>query len=107
MTYQFDDKVDTDGKSWRLFDNPTETPIHPLGADTKWRLYEFPNGWGASVVSGFYSYGGPAGLWELAVTEGLRGALSYSTPITDDVVGYLDEDGVEDLLRRISELDPR
>lgn len=88
-----------------LFDNPTETPNHPLGG-TRWRIYGFPNGWGASVVSGFFSYGGP-GLWELAVTEGLRGPLSYSTPVTDDVIGWLDEDGVEELLQQISQLPPR
>ena len=90
-----------------LFDNPTEVPIHPTDKGARWRLYGFPNGWGASVVSGYFSYGGPSGLWELAVTEGLRGDLSYDTPITDDVIGWLDEDAVEEILIRISELPPR
>lgn len=88
----------------RLFDTPNETPEHPLGPDVEWRLFEFANGWGASVVRGGISYGQDAGLWELAVTEGLRGPLNYSTPITDDVVGWLDEDEVEELLQQISHL---
>lgn len=88
----------------RLFDTPNETPIHPYFAGAEWRLYEFPNGWGASVVRGGISYGRNGGLWELAVTEGLRGPLNYSTPITDDVEGWLDEDEVEELLQEISRL---
>lgn len=72
--------------------------------------YEFrmPNGYGASVIQSAMSYGGGEGLWELAVLtygEGDdTGVLTYDTPITDDVVGHLDTQGVMDLLRRIEQL---
>ena len=33
------------------------------------KIYKFPNGYGASVIKGPYSYGGPDGLWELAVLD--------------------------------------
>ena len=33
---------------------------------------QFPNGYGASVVSHEYSYGGTEGLWELAAIEALE-----------------------------------
>jgi hypothetical protein len=54
------------------------------------RRYEFENGYGASAVCHPYSYGGPAGLWEIAVLD-KDGHLTYDTPITDDVLGYLSE----------------
>jgi hypothetical protein len=68
----------------------------------------FPNGYGVSVITGPGAYGGEVGLYELAVThpngdEG-RGALCYSTPITDDVIGYLYPDDVTRLMTEISML---
>ena len=67
------------------------------------RKYRFANGYGASVVRHEYSYGGSAGLWELAVLD-RDGKLTYATPITGDVVGYLTEAEVEAYLDRIAAL---
>lgn len=69
--------------------------------------FQFDNGYGASVVKHRFSYGSMEDLWELAVTK--RGAsgdwyLYYDTPITDDVLGYLTEERVRDILRQIKEL---
>jgi hypothetical protein len=66
--------------------------------------YKFPNGFGASVVRHDFSYGGPQGLWELAVL-GPNGHLTYETPITDDVLGYLSEAEVTATLDRIAALE--
>ena len=63
-------------------------------------VYEFENGYGASVVSHDVSYGGDRGLYEIAVLDS-GGDLCYSTPITEDVIGYADEDKVLDTLQRI------
>ncbi len=63
----------------------------------------FDNGFGASVVKHDFSYGGKDGLYELAVID-KKGDLTYSTPITDDVVGYLNEDEVTGLLEQIQQL---
>jgi len=71
------------------------------------KLYRFDNGYGASVVRFDGSYGAESGLWELAVLEYGKGdhyELTYDTPITDDVVGYLTDDEVQDYLRRIRAL---
>lgn len=71
------------------------------------RLYRFDNGYGASVICHSGSYGNDRGLWELAViryTDGDKYVLDYSTPITDDVIGYLDEDEIIALLVRIGAL---
>ena len=67
------------------------------------RLYKFDNGFGVSVIKGPYSYGGEEGLWELGVL-GKDGHLTYETPITDDVEGYLTESAVDNLLERIAAL---
>ena len=64
---------------------------------------KFPNGYGASIVRGPYTYGGPDGLYELAVLD-TEGKLTYDTPVTGDVEGYLTEDNVMSLLKDISEL---
>ena len=73
------------------------------------RIYRFPNGYGASVVMGPYTYGGSKGLWELAVIRFFGSGpddfnLVYETPITDDVLGYLTEAEVDNYLKRIENL---
>lgn len=64
----------------------------------------FPNGYGASIVKHDFSYGGKQGLWELAVI-GKDGRLSYDTPITQDVLGWLTEDDVNKTLKQIEALE--
>ena len=73
----------------------------------------FGNGYGASIIiDNFASYGGSSGLYELAVmnvdpnTKELRG-IDYSTPITNDVLGYLSLDDVKKYLRQIKKLPNR
>lgn len=70
-------------------------------------VYRFSNGYGASVVQGGHTYGGDDGLWELGVVvfDGDDWHLTYDTPITDDVIGWLDPEGVAGLLIRIAALD--
>jgi hypothetical protein len=61
---------------------------------------QFDNGYGASVVCTPYTYGGKEGLYELAVF-GKNGHITYDTPVTNDVEGYLSEDDVTNLLEQI------
>lgn len=74
------------------------------------KIFKFENGYGASVVKNPYSYGGDEGLWELAVVlvyengEGLSFELVYDTPITEDVLGWLTWEEVEETLKQIEEL---
>ena len=72
-------------------------------------LFKFPNNRGASVIKHTYSYGHDADLWELGVvrfgTDGDIWGLDYETEITDDVIGFLTDENVRDLLKRIKELD--
>jgi hypothetical protein len=57
----------------------------------------FRNGWGISVIKTPFSYGGPTGLYELAVL-GKDGDIHYRNPVADgDVRGYLTEEEVTQL----------
>jgi hypothetical protein len=67
------------------------------------KMYKFDNGYGASVVSNNFSYGGDRGFFEVAVLDA-AGNITYDTPITGDVLGYLDFDGVAKTLREIQNL---
>ena len=64
---------------------------------------KFDNGYGASVVKHEFSYGGKDGLYELAVLD-KDGNLTYDTPITDDVIGYLRPEDVTDVMEKIQKL---
>ena len=69
-------------------------------------VFRFPNGYGASLVSGGF---GVYGEYEMAVLKynGKKDtdfSLIYSTPITDDVLGYLTLKDVEKYLGEISNL---
>ena len=63
----------------------------------------FENGYGASVVRHEYSYGGKDGLYELAVLNS-DGELCYDTPVTNDVIGYLRDIDVTDVMTKIQQL---
>lgn len=66
----------------------------------------FLNGYGVSVISHKYSYGGDRGLWEIAVLKGTedRWDICYDTDITDDVLGYQTDQDVTNVMRRVQEL---
>ena len=66
-------------------------------------LFKYDNGYGASVVQHSGSYGGKNGLYEIAVLDS-DGEMSYTTPITDDVIGYADEVKLYETLDRIKSL---
>jgi len=68
------------------------------------KQYIYDNGYGASVIRHQNSYGSKQGKWELAVTEGKDNELCYTTHITSDVLGYLTEVEVDDILKQIAEL---
>jgi len=66
------------------------------------KLYQFPNGYGASVIKHKGSYGYDKGLWELAVLN--EGELCYDSEITGDVIGYLNDPQVDNILGQIARL---
>ena len=88
-------------------DGTAKGPQSPMAVFTRglqvsghqWK-FTFANGYGASVISD--GYGGERGLYELAVLHG--GAITYDTPLTDDVLGFLSADEVGETLAKIEAL---
>jgi len=63
----------------------------------------FPNGRGVSILRNRGSYGGRAGLFEVAVLDS-KGEIDYSTPVTYDVLGWQTVDEVLDAMKRVHDL---
>jgi hypothetical protein len=109
------DNLDLDSSMAIMLPTSAEPPNGQYEVDLEYQfgrhlLCRYGNGYGASVVIGQYSYGGPEGLYELAVLHGREGAelgelgLCYHTPITSDVIGYLTAEQVVVTLHRIAKL---
>jgi hypothetical protein len=89
---------------------------HPIGNGVQ-KIYRFPNGYGASVVRFMIplydgrliggSYGSDDGLWELAVIQWDEDKYKvvYTTPVTGDVLGNLNDADVQETLKQIMELE--
>jgi len=67
------------------------------------KVYQFPNGYGASVIKHKGSYGYKDNKWELAVIDA-DGSLNYTTEVTDDVIGHLNDPEVDRILKQIENL---
>ena len=79
---------------------------HEMGGEHY--LVVFPNGFGASIIKFWGSRGYPR-KYELGVLKGENvedAVLTYDTPITDDVIGYLSPDEVGEKLEQIEALSP-
>ena len=84
-------------------------------------VYRFPNNYGVSVVRRTHqmkrfpgpvtgTYGADKGLWELAVIrfqEDGQWEITYKTKITCDVLGWLSEAEVDEVLGKIKKLRKR
>jgi len=66
----------------------------------------FDNGYGVSAIMTPYSYGGPDGLYEIAILKGNEEEweICYDTYITEDVMGYLTNEDVETVLNQVKNL---
>ena len=66
----------------------------------------FPNDYGASIIKNPYSYGNDEELFEIAVIKGNRDnwKICYDTPITNDVLGYLNSEDINKYLKQIEKL---
>lgn len=77
--------------------------LEPLEGGVQY-TFHFPNGYGASVIKNFGSYGYDDDLWELAllkeVHEGIWG-LEYTEIVGFDVLGYLTDEKVNKYLKYI------
>ena len=65
--------------------------------------YEFPNGYGVSVVESDFTYN-DEGTYEVGITH--NGYLTYNTPITKDVLGFQTPEDINELLDTIEKWSP-
>ena len=77
---------------------------HPSGLGGEQARIDFDNGYGLSVLRGgsgtWYTRDG---TYEVAVMK--DGDVCYSTPITEDVLGYVSAEVVNDVIQRVMELE--
>ena len=86
---------------------------HPVGLGGTQAKPSFANGYGASVITGScWACCLPGGYFYTTITEpyeiaviGPNGKLDYTTPVTDDVCGYLTEDAANAVLAQIEALE--
>lgn len=77
-----------------------EFKAHSIGGEQA--IIKFNNGYGASVVFGSNFYSNGLDTYELAVLY--KCSITYNTDITDDVLGYITEDEVTEVLKKIEAL---
>ena len=75
--------------------------LHPIGSGMR-ATADFDNGYSVSVVCGDLFYSNGMDTYELAILKDRH--ICYNTPITDDVIGYLSEDEVTEVMKRVQEL---
>lgn len=90
--------------------NFKELPSRAINGGIQY-IAKYPNNYGASIIQHSFSYEENKRLWELAVikyepneTNIHNFNLDYTTPITNNVIGYLTESDVNELLDKIEEL---
>jgi len=76
---------------------------HSAGIGGTMARATFDNGYGASVITGEPFYTRSDAPYEMAILD-KEGALTYDTPITGDVLGYLTEDDVNKYLADVEAL---
>jgi hypothetical protein len=64
----------------------------------------FDNGFGVCVIQSDGTYGGLNGEYELSVLDHPEGNPVYYTPITGDVIGYLSESEVTEVMSEVQKL---
>lgn len=68
-------------------------------------VYKFPNSYGASVIDIYYFEEDCIEVAVVKFDENGGYHLDYSTPITDDVIGGLNEESRDNVLQQIFDLE--
>lgn len=112
-----------DGVKYKRF-NDLEFKKHPVASDmfkissilrktslfkdfsrARWAAIEYPNGYGNSVLFGGLFYSDGVNTYEIGVKHG--GNLIFSSPLTNDVIGYAPRDEVDLIMIATQRLEPK
>lgn len=74
----------------------------PLFNDAKQATLTFENGYGVSVIFGKCFYSNGINTYEVAITY--NGEITYNSGITNDVMRYLEENEVSDVMIKVQKL---
>ena len=85
-----------------LLDAKSSQDTREMLANSKHAGMEFENGYGVSVIFGEQFYSNGIDTYEVGILK--DGYLCYDTHLTDDVLGYQDEDEVTEIMRKVQEL---
>ena len=75
---------------------------HPNNLEGLQARMDFKNNYGVSVVKFNGSYGSQDDLWEVGIMYEKR--LTYSTHITNDVLGWQTEENVTEIMKQVQNL---
>ena len=75
---------------------------HPIFSDATQAIFEFPNNYSISVITGKNAYTDQAHPYEVAVC--LDGVVCYDTPITEDVLGHQTANDISETMAQIEAL---
>lgn len=97
-------KINNKFESHPLFKNFFIRENNIFAPETECWRFSVPNNpdMEVSVIRSSITYGGDEGLYELAMTR--NGRCIYDTPITNDVIGWLDEEGVLEILLKVENI---
>lgn len=95
-------------KTFKDLDFKKRKPVWDGEITNQQAVMFFENGYGCSVLLGDSFYSNGIDTYELAVIKGneYRWDLTYETPITRDVLGYLSEDEVTKAMIEVQQLEP-
>lgn len=71
---------------------------HPVSILNSRAFYQFPNGYGVSVIDGDYAYC-DNGTYEVAIMK--DGEICFDTPLTDEVLRYQTPEEIEEILKEV------
>ena len=93
-------KINTEALKIQPTDIVTRT-VHDTGTQI---VVRFPNGFGASIINHSFSYGTEIGVISFESLDIFDFELTYSTPVTNDVLGWQSTEDVIEVLNQISAL---
>ena len=76
-----------------------QIPHNTMGIKGMHYIFEFPNGYSAAVIKTYGSYGWNMDLWEVDLY--IDGELAYVEDFEWDVIGNLDDEGVNAILHKV------
>ena len=76
--------------------------VHPNFPNSKQARIDFENRYGVSVIIGKGLYSNGINTYELAIIYDNK--ICYDTPITNDVMGYLTEDEISNIMKQVQYL---